>query len=167
MKTKLLTLALAALTIGLLGSCKKENGPELPQQNLPKGALPGEFSVSTDKKVHFAQGNLYWDGDSFEFEANQYSAGTWNAENHANYFFWSNSSSVAASESYSDASAAASDVFFTNATAETAKSDFTVNGITGKFRTLSAEEWTYILSTRENAADLLVEDVTVCGVEHC
>ena len=167
MKTKLFTLALAALTIGLLGSCEKDNGPELPQQNLPKGALSGEFSVSTDKKVHFAQGNLYWDGDSFEFEANQYSAGTWNAENHANYFFWSNSSSVAASESYSDASAAASDVFFTNATAETAKADFTVSGVTGKFRTLSAEEWTYILSTRANAANLLVEDVTVCGVKHC
>ena len=58
-------------------------------------------------------------------------------------------------------------MLFTNATAETAKADFTVSGVTGKFRTLSAGEWTYILSTRENAANLLVEDVTVCGVEHC
>ena len=130
-------------------------------------ALPGEFSVGATKKVQFSRGNLYWDGDSYEFEANQYTIGTWNAENHVNYFFWSKEESVAGAASYADASAAASDVFFTNATAETAKADFTVSGVTGKFRTLSAGEWTYILSTRENAADLLVEDVTVCGVEHC
>ena len=129
--------------------------------------LPGEFSVGATKKVQFSRGNLFWDGDSYEFEANQYTIGTWNAENHVNYFLWSKEESVAKAESYSDASAAASDVFFTNATAETATADFTVNGVTGEFRTLSAEEWTYILSTRTNAADLLVEDVTVCGVEHC
>ena len=87
MKTKLLTLALAALTIGLLGSCKKDNGPKTPK--LPEGALSGEFSVGATKKVQFSQGNLYWDGDSYEFEENQYSTGTWNAENHVNYFFWS------------------------------------------------------------------------------
>ena len=129
--------------------------------------LPGEFSVGATKKVQFSRGNLYWDGDSYEFEANQYTIGTWNAENHVNYFFWSKEESVAKAESYSDASAAASDVFFTNEAAETAKADFTVNGVTGEFRTLSAGEWTYILSTRANAADLLVEDVTVCDVEHC
>lgn len=130
-------------------------------------ALPGEFSVGTTKKVQFSRGNLFWDGDSYEFEENQYTIGTWNAENHVNYFFWSKEESVAGAASYADASATASDVFFTNTTAETAKADFTVNGVTGDFRTLSAEEWTYLLATRENAADLLVEDVTVCGVEHC
>ena len=129
--------------------------------------LPGEFSVGAAKKVKFSKGNLYWDGDSYEFEDNQYTIGTWNAENHVNYFFWSNNPSVATAESYSDETAAEDDVFFTNDTAETAKSDFTVNGVTGMFRTLSADEWTYILSTRPDAADLLVEDVTVCGVEHC
>lgn len=129
--------------------------------------LPGEFSVGATKKVQFSRGNLYWDGDSYEFEANQYTIGTWNAANHVNYFFWSKDASVAYAASYSESGTAATDVFFTNATAETAKADFTVSGVTGKFRTLSAEEWTYILSTRANAADLLVEDVTVCGVEHC
>ena len=129
--------------------------------------LPGEFSVGATKKVQFSRGNLYWDGDSYEFEANQYTIGTWNAGNHVNYFFWSNDESVAKAASYSDASAADTDVFFTNATAVTAKADFTVSGVIGEFRTLSAEEWTYILSNRKNAADLLVEDVTVCGVEHC
>ena len=130
-------------------------------------AVPGEFSVGATKKVQFSKGNLYWDGDSYEFEANQYTIGTWNAENHVNYFFWSKEESVAKDASYADASAADTDVFFTNATAETAKADFTVSGVTGEFRTLSAAEWTYILSTRANAANLLVENVTVCGVEHC
>lgn len=130
-------------------------------------SLPGEFSVGATKKVQFSRGNLYWDGDSYEFEANQYTIGTWNAENHVNYFFWSKEESVAGAASYADSSATASDVFFTNDAPETAKADFTVNGVTGKFRTLSAEEWTYILSTRANAVDLLVEDVTVCDVEHC
>ena len=135
--------------------------------DIPEGALPGVFSVGTTKKVQFSRGNLFWDGDSYEFEANQYTIGTWNAENHVNYFFWSKEESVAKAASYADASAAAGDVFFTNATAVTANADFTVSGVTGEFRTLSAEEWTHILSTRANAADLLVEDVTVCGVEHC
>lgn len=134
---------------------------------FPEGALPGEFSVGATKKVQFSRGNLYWDGDSYEFEANQYTIGTWNAENHVNYFFWSKEESVAKAASYADASAAAGDVFFTNATAVTAKADFTVSGVTGEFRTLSAEEWTHILSTRANAVNLLVEDVTVCDVEHC
>ena len=39
-------------------------------------------------------------------------------------------------------------MFFTNATAETAKSDFTVNGVTGKYRTLSKDEWGYLFTTR-------------------
>ena len=128
--------------------------------------LPGEFSIGESGKVKFSRGNLYWDGDSFEFEANQYTIGTWNAENHVNYFFWSKEESVAKAASYSDASAATTDVFFTNETATTAKTDFEVSGEKG-FRTLSADEWTYLLATRENAADLLAEDVTVCGVEHC
>ena len=64
------------------------------------------------------------------------------------HFFWSKTESVAYAESYSDAGAAADDVFFTNATAETAKSDFTVNSVTGKYRTLSTAEWQYLFNTR-------------------
>ena len=76
MKTKLLTLALAALTIGLLGSCKKDNGPKTPK--LPEGALSGIFSVSADKKVYFSKGNLVATIDNsgaptaWKFAANQY-----------------------------------------------------------------------------------------------
>ncbi len=42
-------------------------------EELPEGALPGEFSISADKKVHFSQGNLVFDAtdgytDAYFFE---------------------------------------------------------------------------------------------------
>ena len=58
-------------------------------------------------------------------------------------------------------------MFFTNATAETAKSDFTVNGVTGKYRTLSTAEWQYLFNTRSNASNLYKYGVTVCGNANC
>ena len=64
------------------------------------------------------------------------------------HFFWSQSESVAYADTYIDAGASTEDVFFTNETAETAKSGFTVNGVTGKYRTLSTAEWQYLFNTR-------------------
>ncbi len=114
----------------------------------PAGALPGVFSVGAGKNVQFSNGNLYWDGDSFEFEANQYDFQSSWSESHVSHFFWSKTASVAYAASYSFGSVAASDVFFTNAEAETAKADFTVSGVTGKYRTLSNAEWEYLLNIR-------------------
>jgi len=42
-------------------------------EELPEGALPGEFSISADKKVHFSKGNLVFDAtdgynDAYFFE---------------------------------------------------------------------------------------------------
>ena len=54
MKKVFTIISLTALIIGILGSCSKED----PQKKLPEGALPGEFSISAAKKVHFSQGNL-------------------------------------------------------------------------------------------------------------
>ena len=133
---------------------------------IPAGALPGVFSVSATKKVHFSKGNLFWDGDFFEFETAQYLS-SWNAENHINLFFWSKDDQISRGQNYNDPSAAVGDVFFTNDAETTPKSDFTVNGVTGKFRTLSAGEWEYILESRTNAENLYTEDVKVCDVEHC
>ncbi|MCQ2152686.1 MAG: hypothetical protein MJY70_06515, partial [Bacteroidales bacterium] len=115
---------------------------------LPEGALAGEFSISAIKKVYFSQGNLYWDGDSFEFETNQYDVRSSWSTSHVSHFFWSKSAEVAYAETYSESGTAGTDIFFTNATAETAKSDFTVNGVTGKYRTLSTAEWEYLFKTR-------------------
>ena len=129
--------------------------------DLPTGALPGVFTVSNDDGVtktpiFFSPGNLWYGkvGDAqtatFQFEANQYdttpsSNGSLDAT-HISHFWWSKTASVAYAESYSESGTAATDVFFTNATAETAKSYFTVNGVTGKYRTLSIAEWQYLFN---------------------
>lgn len=119
------------------------------------GALTGEFSVSADKKVHFSQGNLYYGEDCFRFEEHQYDStpdgeGEWN-NNHISHFYWSKDRDVAKAYEYED-SGDAGDVFFTNETETTAKASFTVN-VNGKeqtgWRTLSADEWDYLFTTRE------------------
>ena len=120
---------------------------------LPEGALPGEFTVNAGgKKVHFSKGNLWADASGaspvFYFETNQYDFQTSWSTSHVSHFYWSKNASVAIAETYSDAAASDGDLFFTNATTETPKSDFTVKGVTGKYRTLSAEEWQYLFDTR-------------------
>ena len=129
--------------------------------------LPGLFTVAPGKPVRFSKGNLYWDGDSFEFEASQYDYPTTWSTSHVGHFNWSKDASVAYAGSYSESGTNGSDVFFTNATVTTAKSDFTVNGVTGKYRTLSTAEWTYLFQTRANATDLYKIGVTVCGQTNC
>ena len=47
-------------------TCKITVGP------ARDGSLPGEFSVSATRKVHFSRGNLYYDGNKFDFEDEQY-----------------------------------------------------------------------------------------------
>lgn len=91
---------------------------------------------------------MYWDGDSFEFEANQYdSQSSWNAS-HVSHFYWSKNASVAYANEYSESGTTKTDVFFTNEEQETAKAGFTVNGVAGKYRTLSGDEWIYLVRNR-------------------
>lgn len=118
------------------------------------GVLPGSFSVSDTRKVRFSQGNLFWDGTKFKFEANQYNfQNPWSAS-HVNLFFWSKTASVAYAASYSDNPESGDDVFFTN------QSGFTVN-VCGReqagWRTLTKEEWKYLFETRTNATNIVVK----------
>lgn len=129
--------------------------------------LPGVFNVGNGRFVRFSPGNLFWDGDSFEFEATQYDfSEVWDTS-HIGYFLWSNNPDVAMAASYEDSDAGEHDVFFTNATEQMANPDFTVSGITGNFRTLSMVEWEYLLSSRSNADKLCKVGATVCGKEGC
>lgn len=126
------------------------------------GALPGKFTINEDgDQVYFSKGNLYWDGDSFEFETNQYDYPSWEFNsNHVGHFYWSNN----ASEAYTDHLEINYETkfgfcnFFTNATPETANPDFTVNDVKGKYRTLSKNEWTYLLNNHRHL-DAKVNDV--------
>ena len=132
-------------------------------------ALPIEFSVSADKKVHFSKGNLYYDGSAFKFETNQYdSPASWNTS-HVSHFYWSKDASVATAKTYSDAGASDGDVFFTNA------DGFTVN-VGGKkqtgWRTLSKAEWQYLFNKDNTYGENKRSGkykcgVTVCGKTNC
>ena len=126
------------------GSIRIDNWSDNTQ--APDGALSGTFTVSSDgKKVFFSKGNLYWNNTSFQFESSQLSsASEWNAS-HVSHFYWSNDATKACAEYYSDPDASQNDVFFTNATYTTPDPSFTANGQTGMWRTLSNDEWEYLL----------------------
>ena len=148
-----------------------------------------KFTVGMDGDkpitVEFAPGNLYWDGSSWQFEANQWDFRHYNGTKNdaaviggestttptgtVGSFFWSKTASVAYASSYSDSGASTSDVFFTNGMQTTANPDFQVNGETaGTWRTLSQAEWDYLLYTRDNAPSLwdrvTLSDVSVSGL---
>ena len=106
-----------------------------------------EFSsVSATKKVYFSKSNLYWDGSAFKFETNQYD--DLSSSTHITHFYWSKDPAIACAETYRDEDADVSDVLFTNATETAANSDYTVNGVTGIYRSLSIAEWQYLFNTR-------------------
>lgn len=119
------------------------------QANIPEGALSGVFSVSPTKKVRFSKGNLYYNGTDFKFENNQYTRSTWQ-ESHVGLFYWSKNVSEACADYYSDSFVQEiNDVLFTNSEAAKAKPGFIVNGVEGKFRTLSLSEWKYLFNLEE------------------
>ena len=137
--------------------------------------LPGKFSVSDYKQVQFSKGNLYWDETNrkFGFEANQYDfQDKWYGTYRVSHFYWSKTASVTYVKDYNDSGKQSGDVFFTNT------NDFTVNGVTGKYRTLSKEEWLYLFGFNEEGDPYPYEQktprykkykcgVTVCGVNDC
>ena len=121
--------------------------------------LNGVFTVNEDgKKVNFSKGNLYWDvaTGSFKFESNQWETSkkdlwdniVWDT-NHIRMFHWSKTASVAYTIDYDYPDEEDSDILFTNATAETANPNFKVSGEKGQYRTLSSDEWQYLIDTHE------------------
>lgn len=102
------------------------------------------FTVGPDGRgVVFTSGNLYWDGSHFGFEDYQYVfPETWDV-NHVGHFFWATAVSEATAQSYGGTTPGSGDVFFTNVP--------TIYGEAAKYRTLSAEEWGYLISGRADA----------------
>ena len=72
----------------------------IEQAPLPSGALKGVFTVADDgnghvKKVHFSQGNLYYDGSTFKFESNQYDSHAYDSNSNTwGLFGWSTSATT-------------------------------------------------------------------------
>ena len=137
-----------------------------------KGKLPGLFTVGNgadgkagtadDVQARFSQGNL-WYGKvggateaTWNFETNQYDSTPasnveygWSSD-HISHFYWNKDASLAYAESNNETGASASDNFFTNSDQTTAKADFTVNGQTNVWRTLSHDEWKYLFIHHEH-----------------
>ncbi len=142
-KTIFLTIAAIVLL-----ACSDQNAPSNP--HAKNGALPGEFSVSENRKVHFAQGNLQYilDTRTWQFAANQYDViGVDNFDH------------IGSSSGAIDAFAWGTGDYptFHEAMSAVAYVDWGVNSITNggnkpnMWRTLTTEEWGYILWERPNA----------------
>ena len=154
------------------------NGGYAPVE--PDAPATPKFTVDANgTTVEFAPGNLYWDGSSWQFEANQWDfrhykgtendeaviggVSTTTPEGTVGSFFWSKKASVAYAASYSESGTTTSDVFFTNG------QSFQVAGETaGTWHTLSNDEWDYLLNDRTDAESLrawvTLTDVNVSGL---
>ena len=119
-----------------------------------KDALSGVFTVAADgqgnptKKVQFSKGNLYYNGATFNFEANQYdttpSSRGARVDNHISHFMWCDNATNAMALKYEDGWYGENTSFF-------AAKNFTVNGYSGwGVLTGGANgEWAYLLNTRK------------------
>ena len=110
---------------------------------IPADALPGEFSVSATKKVHFSKGNLWYGkvGDAqtatLHFEDAQWkstpaSVGS-KDHNHVSHFTWSDNVPDAVGDSYSG-----SNLFCDEANKQS------IDGSDKIYYALSQDEWTYL-----------------------
>ena len=182
MKKVFIIISLTALIIGILGSCSKED----PQKKLPEGALPGEFSISAAKKVHFSQGNLVATVNAsgapvaWKFATKQHD---YLGEGGANHTIGSSAGDV---DLFCWSSDAASNNWGIYTETEITKgvtngnfNDWGKNiGNGNVWRTLSTEEWQYLFSYdgSEHGGTNYDNDtrrgkykygVTVCGKECC
>lgn len=182
MKKVFIIIPLTALIIGILGSCSKED----PQKKLPEGALPGEFSISAAKKVHFSQGNLVATVNAsgapvaWKFATKQHD---YLGEGGANHTIGSSAGDV---DLFCWSSDAASNNWGIYTETEITKgvtngnfNDWGKNiGNGNVWRTLSTEEWQYLFSydgsehggtnyNNDTRRGKYKYGVTVCGKECC
>lgn len=144
MNKYLTTLALIMLMLGLPASGKIIDASA--DSNLPGGALPGEFSVSATKTVHFSKGNLrqrtYPDleGDIFFYFESGF------AENQYDLY-------------YSD--------YQYLFTAEELEEELKFRRGEEGWRILTADEWDYLLGDSKERNNKYRLGVTVCDSPNC
>lgn len=164
-RISLIITAVAAILSG--SSCGKIDDTTqspLPSNNgnIPNGALPGVFSVSETKKVHFSKGNLWaeLDSETLHFESYQweYEASFYHSTNHVSYFSWSDSIHGAIYGSNGDH-------IFCDENHKQA-----VDGSDEIFYAMSITEWQYLINKDGNQnirKDKYKYGVTVCGKTNC
>ena len=163
-----------------------DNGGNGGNTELPEGALPGEFSVSSSKKVHFSKGNLQYQASTrtWRFANNQYDyIGNANSNISSTYsgwidqFAWGTSGWNSGANCYQPWSTSCTNSDYypggssnNGLTGSYARADWGVynsisNGgnVAGLWRTLTKNEWDYLRNSRANAA-AKVGYATVAGV---
>ena len=142
---------------------------ETPINDAP--ATP-KFTVGDGTTVEFAPGNLYWDGSSWQFEANQWDFRTYEGKNsciagsvktdgtpngHWGLFGWSTSATTYGMSTSKDNSDYSGDF---KDWGGLAIGDYAAN----TWHTLSNAEWGYLLYTRDDDASSLWARVTLSDV---
>lgn len=131
----------------------------------PSNLLQGQFSVAADRKISFAQGNLQYKASpaGWQFAAHQYDIiGSGNENISSSNTGWIDlfgygtsgqdiSSSGDNMPYKTDGTFQSSDIAGTNY--DWGKKNYTVDVEAG-YRVLTADEWTYLMSTRTNATSL-------------
>ena len=140
-----------------------------------EGALPGVFSISVANRVAFSRGNLQYKAstDTWRFAEHQYDmVGTANANISETYDGWIDLFGFGTSGlgSHYPYLASTSDLDYIRSSISGRNYDWGLyNAISnggdsvGIFRTLSGEEWSYILTERDNASNLRAL-ATVCDM---
>ena len=139
----------------------------------PIDVIVGPFSVSATTKVSFSTGNLWYDKTTqkYKFEAAQWaytpivSPNTFANETHISHFWWH----VNASRSYDyrfPGNPQLKDVIFTNKPGDVhmANPNFEVEGVKGKFRTLSVVEWGYLIEDRNTRFSKVLSTIATISV---
>ncbi len=163
--SKLMMVCIMAAVMVMFVGCDKESISPI----IPDGALPGLFSVSATKQVHFSQGNLQYQAstNTWRFAEHQYDyVGTQTADERGNYggnvsgsdnrsisstysgwidlFGWGTGSNpTLSSTSYMDYG-----TFVDWGSNPISNGGNTVN----QWRTLTIAEWNYLLNTRTDAS---------------
>lgn len=122
------------------------------EETLPVGALPGKFSISPSQQVYFSKGNLYYDGETFGFNQDQFTYSTAYTKNHVEYFFHYPTSAESLT-TVEDEHAYSGTTFF-------ASSGALFNGWTLPSHT----EMEYLYSGRTGGAKLIKSNVQINGV---
>ncbi len=146
----------------------------LDMPDVPEGAINGVFSVSSTKKVYFSQGNLratYKNSEwTWSFATNQWDYiggavantsingnGTVSSNGTVDLFCWSTPASYYGI--YNSTSSYASGKFLDWGANQISNG----GNVANEWRTLTSDEWSYIISTRTNASNLCGH-ATVKGV---
>lgn len=149
------------------------------------GAVKGLFSVSENDKVYFSKGNLQYQASSntWRFAENQWDCvGNGNSNISSSYSGWIDLFGWATSGYYYDGTChypwtcsptgnyVAYGNHYANLDDETGQADWGYNAISnggnriGQWRTLSEDEWEYLVLTRNTASGIRFAKATVNGV---